>query len=81
MISQFRWLGVIVLASLAVAIPIGIGGGSNTAHATPGGLDRYGGHHCWTRCGSYGVYTGKYHCHKKTSRCKANKKVHRAHGH
>lgn len=28
-----------------------------------GGLDARGGHHCWSKCARYGLYTGQYHCH------------------
>lgn len=48
--------------------------------ASPGGLDSRGGHHCWTNCASYGLYTGQYHCHRAP--CDASDiAYHRAHGH
>lgn len=51
------------------------------SNATPGGLDGYGGHHCWTNCQSYGKYTGQYHCHRSTARCRRSLRAHRGHGH
>ena len=50
------------------------------ATASPGGLDARGGHHCWTNCARYGLYTGQYHCHRAP--CNASDiAYHRAHGH
>jgi len=45
-----------------------------------GGLDRRGGHHCWTKCASKGYYTGQYHCHQSPCKRKDVRK-HRRHGH
>ena len=43
-----------------------------------GGLDAYGGHHCWTSCGSYGMEYGEYRCHRDTARChRSNRRHHR----
>lgn len=76
-----RWLWVaslwVVLASAALLLALG----APTASATPGGLDRAGGHHCWTRCSSYGKRTGQYHCHRSMRACKKALRQHRRHGH
>lgn len=69
----------IALATVLAAGIVGLPGGSATA--TPGGLDSAGGHHCWTNCASYGKYTGQYHCHEKTKKCRKAKREHRQHGH
>jgi hypothetical protein len=45
-----------------------------------GGLDRRGGHHCWTSCASKGYYTGQYHCHRRPCG-RADVRKHRGHGH
>lgn len=61
------------LAILILALP-------SPLPASPGGLDSRGGHHCWTNCARYGLYTGQYHCHR--SPCDASDiALHRAHGH
>ena len=67
---------------LAVAVAMGaISVGVPTyAFGTSGGLDSRGGHHCWTRCASQGLYTGKYHCHRSPCK-KSDIKKHRNHGH
>ena len=62
-----------LLAAGGAAVP--------SAVATPGGLDQAGGHHCWTRCASYGIRRGDYHCHRDTARCRRSDRSHRAHGH
>ncbi len=65
---------------LAVATVAVAGALVPVALSTPGGLDRRGGHHCWTNCASYGKYRGQYHCHR--SPCgRADIRLHRAHGH
>ena len=73
------------LASLSlvffVAIALTLVAAPAPTNATPGGLDSYGGHHCWTSCESYGKYTGQYHCHRKTARCRRSLRTHRGHGH
>ena len=82
LISHIRWLGLIALASLALAIPIaGSGGGGAPAQASPGGLDRAGGHHCWTACKRYGLRRGDYHCHRGTKKCRKANRRHARHGH
>lgn len=48
--------------------------------ASPGGLDGRGGHHCWTNCSRYGLYTGQYHCHRAPCGSR-DIALHRAHGH
>jgi len=48
--------------------------------ASPGGLDSRGGHHCWTNCARYGLYTGQYHCHRAPCDT-SDVAYHRAHGH
>lgn len=48
--------------------------------ASPGGLDARGGHHCWTNCTRYGLYTGQYHCHRAPCG-PSDIDYHRAHGH
>jgi hypothetical protein len=66
---------LIVVATATLALTV-----SAVGLATPGGLDRRGGHHCWTSCGKYGKYRGEYHCHR--SPCSsADIRRHRAHGH
>lgn len=51
-----------------------------SALSSPGGLDRRGGHHCWTKCARYGLYTGQYHCHRAPC-SRADVQRHRKHGH
>ncbi|MEX0673335.1 MAG: hypothetical protein WD067_01095 [Gaiellaceae bacterium] len=51
-----------------------------SALSSPGGLDRRGGHHCWTNCARYGLYTGQYHCHRAPC-SRADVRSHRRHGH
>lgn len=67
---------------LAVALALGaISVGVPTyAVSSPGGLDKRGGHHCWTKCAKYGKYTGQYHCHRKPCK-KRDIRKHRRHGH
>jgi hypothetical protein len=66
---------VVLLSSLVVAGAFAAGGNSS-----PGGLDARGGHHCWTNCSRYGLYTGQYHCHRAP--CGARDiAAHRRHGH
>lgn len=67
-------VAAVCAAALVPALP-------STGGASPGGLDRYGGHHCWTRCASYGMYRGQYHCHRSTRACRRALRRHRAHGH
>ena len=62
---------LIAIAALAIA---------TVALATPGGLDSRGGHHCWTKCSSYGKYRGQYHCHRAPC-SQRDIARHRAHGH
>lgn len=78
--SQTKKLAVLLVATF-VALALTVVSAPDQLNATPGGLDRYGGHHCWTDCASYGKYTGQYHCHRKTARCRRNLRRHRAHGH
>lgn len=66
-------VAIVAAASVTISAP--------TVTASPGGLDKYGGHHCWTKCKKYGKYTGQYHCHKKTKACRKSRRRHRAHGH
>jgi hypothetical protein len=68
---------LIIIASVGAAIA---GGGTSVALATSGGLDSRGGHHCWTRCASQGLYKGQYHCHRAPCG-RADVRRHRAHGH
>ncbi len=66
-------LAVAALAVAALAV-------APAATASSGGLDRRGGHHCWTSCAKSGLYTGQYHCHR--SPCSSRDvSQHRAHGH
>lgn len=74
-------LAALIVAGFTVISLVFVIAPNRTANATPGGLDGYGGHHCWTNCASYGKYTGQYHCHRKTARCRRNLRAHRAHGH
>ena len=74
--DPMRRVGLVALLAVAMLAPSG-----STATATPGGLDRASGHHCWTRCSSYGKRTGKYHCHRYTRACKRSLTRHRRHGH
>ncbi len=66
---------------LAIAVAVGIASlATAAALASPGGLDSRGGHHCWTKCARYGLYTGQYHCHRAP--CNASDiRTHRRHGH
>jgi hypothetical protein len=83
--ARMRVAAVVAALSLAAIVPaatLGTTGGAHT-HAvasTPGGLDSRGGHHCWTRCGSYGAYTGQYHCHRSPCN-RRDIRRHRRHGH
>ena len=74
------------LVLLSLSLGLLAGGLAVSASSAPtglthsGGLDSRGGHHCWTRCSRYGLYTGQYHCHR--SPCKGSDiRRHRAHGH
>lgn len=53
---------------------------ASSVAASPGGLDARGGHHCWTNCARYGLYTGQYHCHRAPCGPE-NIAFHQAHGH
>lgn len=72
---------VLIVAALGM---LGGGGavtvGGGAASASPGGLDSSGGHHCWTRCGRYGLYRGQYHCHRSPCNRRTIQR-HRRHGH
>ncbi|PHB85300.1 hypothetical protein COE94_13330 [Bacillus toyonensis] len=48
---------------VAMTIGLTIMGSTTAAYASPGGLDKNGGHHCWTNCGKFGLETGEYHYH------------------
>ncbi|PGE83953.1 hypothetical protein COM55_18460 [Bacillus pseudomycoides] len=48
---------------LAMAVGLTIMGSTTAAYASPGGLDKNGGHTCRTNCGKYGLETGEYHYH------------------
>ncbi len=66
----------LALAGFLAAAAVGV----VSAAASPGGLDSRGGHHCWTKCSRYGLYTGQYHCHRAP--CNASDiRKHRGHGH
>jgi hypothetical protein len=65
-------LAVATIAVAGVLVPVAL--------STPGGLDSRSGHHCWTRCSSYGKYRGQYHCHRAPCSI-ADIRRHRAHGH
>ncbi len=71
-------LGSSLLSTIVVAAVLLIAPGA--AKPTPGGLDSRGGHHCWTRCSSYGAYRGMYHCHQSPCN-RRDIRRHRAHGH
>ena len=64
-----------VLPALAAALVV-----VPTAGTSPGGLDSRGGHHCWTNCSRYGLYTGQYHCHRAPCGS-SDVQRHRRHGH
>lgn len=81
---DLRFVGAAIaalLASLVIALAISGGSSAPTASASPGGLDRYGGHHCWTSCGRYGLSAGDYHCHRDTRKCRRANRRHARHGH
>ena len=68
-----RRIVAVTLALASLATPV-------VSSATSGGLDRRGGHHCWTRCRAQGYYEGQYHCHR--SPCgQSDIRMHRQHGH
>lgn len=69
----------VLLAVLAALAVLAVLPAPATAHS--GGLDRFGGHHCWTRCASKGYRYGQYHCHRNTRACKKALRRHRRHGH
>ncbi|HEK9100775.1 TPA: N-acetylmuramoyl-L-alanine amidase family protein [Bacillus pseudomycoides] len=48
---------------LAMAVGLTVMGSTTAAYASPGGLDKNGGHTCRTNCGKYGLATGEYHYH------------------
>ncbi|PFZ11070.1 hypothetical protein COM11_15030 [Bacillus pseudomycoides] len=48
---------------LAMTVGLTIMGSTTAAYASPGGLDKNGGHTCRTNCGKYGLETGEYHYH------------------
>lgn len=76
-------IAVLIGALALLIIPattIGNSTGGHAHSATPGGLDSRGGHHCWTRCGRYGMYTGQYHCHRSPCN-RRDIRRHRRHGH
>lgn len=68
------WRVVVPICLLGVLLAV------RSAVASPGGLDARGGHHCWTNCGRYGLYTGQYHCHREPCD-ESDIARHRAHGH
>jgi hypothetical protein len=84
--ARVRVAAVVAALSLAAAVPaVTLGTTERARHnhavaSTPGGLDSRGGHHCWTRCGSYGKYTGQYHCHRSPCN-RSDIRRHRRHGH
>jgi hypothetical protein len=75
LIVGFALLGGGLVVTTASSSPGGVG-----AVHSPGGLDYRGGHHCWTRCYRYGLYTGQYHCHRYPCN-RSDIRRHRAHGH
>lgn len=74
-------VALLVLALGLLACGLATTGSSAPAAPThSGGLDYRGGHHCWTSCSRYGLYTGQYHCHR--SPCsRSDIRRHKAHGH
>ncbi|OJH16138.1 hypothetical protein BLX88_25395 [Bacillus obstructivus] len=51
--------GLLFLLALVLAfVPFTL-----NANASPGGLDKNGGHYCRTNCAKYGLKTGQYHYH------------------
>jgi hypothetical protein len=74
-------IAVLATAAIVPATTVGNAGGSaHTAMLHPGGLDGRGGHHCWTRCRSWGRYYGEYHCHRSPCN-RRDVRRHRRHGH
>ncbi len=83
--ARSRVAAVVAVLSLAAIVPAITLGSSKPGHvhamaASPGGLDSRGGHHCWTRCGRYGMYRGQYHCHRSPCN-RRDIRRHRRHGH
>ncbi len=70
-----------VLLTSAVLAVSGLVTAPSIVKAHSGGLDSYGGHHCWTSCGSHGMVYGEYRCHRATDACRASNRRHHAHGH
>jgi hypothetical protein len=83
--ARIRAAAVVAALSVIALVPAVTIGSSDPGHthafaASPGGLDSRGGHHCWTRCGRYGLYTGQYHCHRSPCN-RRDIRRHRRHGH
>jgi hypothetical protein len=83
--ARSRAAAIIAALSVAAIVPAATVGSQESGHthataASPGGLDRRGGHHCWTRCGRYGLYRGQYHCHRSPCN-RSDIRRHRRHGH
>lgn len=58
---------LLTLVGISIVFPM-------SAYASPGGLDKNGGHHCRKSkeyCAKYGLKLNQYHCHK--SYCKPKK--------
>ncbi len=70
-----RWLAFTATLGLLT-----LSGFAAQAVASRGGLDSRGGHHCWTNCARYSLYTGQYHCHRYPCG-PADVSRHRKHGH
>jgi hypothetical protein len=83
--TRIRLAAIVAALSIAAIVPAVTLGSADPGHShavasSSGGLDSRGGHHCWTRCGSSGLYTGQYHCHR--SPCSSRDvRRHRRHGH
>jgi hypothetical protein len=83
--ARVRVAAIVAALTLVAVVPattLGTSnsGGSQAVAAHSGGLDGRGGHHCWTRCGAYGYYTGQYHCHRSPCN-RSDVRRHRRHGH
>jgi hypothetical protein len=85
--ARSRFAAVIAALSLAAIVSAAsIGptpGQSDTATASPGGLDSRGGHHCRKSrryCRRFGLYLNQYHCHRDPCN-RRDIRRHRRHGH
>jgi hypothetical protein len=86
-LARGRAAAIIAAPSAAAIVPAATVGPvldrTSTATASPGGLDRRGGHHCRKSrayCRRFGLYLNQYHCHRSPCN-RRDIRRHRRHGH